>query len=81
MDEDAIKKAGVKPLREVLKEFTDMFPINETEMYHRPQSVTEKSGDFSDVIEYLQKLGVSALISTGVGADGTFLLCPFSACS
>lgn len=80
MDEDAIRKAGVKPLREVLKEITDMFPINETELYHRPLSATERSDEFSDVIEYLQKLGVSALISTGVGADGMLSPCSLLIC-
>jgi endothelin-converting enzyme len=66
MDEDSIKKAGIKPLREILKEVMDMFPVNET-----VRSLSKSHGieDLSDVIEYLQKLGVSALISTGVGAD------------
>lgn len=54
MDEDTIKKEGIKPLTEILKEIMDMF---------------NKKEDLADTIIYVANLGVSAFISTGAGAD------------
>lgn len=63
MDEDLIRDAGLKPLREILHEVADMFSAKSDE------TQIQKKSDLGDVIEFLQKLGVSALISVGVGAD------------
>lgn len=65
MDEDTIKKAGIKPLMEILKQVADMLPIIKTTLPSTPFI----GDDLKDVIEYLQKLGVTALVSVGVGAD------------
>jgi endothelin-converting enzyme len=63
MDEKAIKEQGVKPLRAILKQIIDMFPVDQS------NSKSKKIDDLSEVMEYLQKLGVSGLVSAGVGAD------------
>ena len=54
MDEDTIKKAGVKPLLEVL---------------HDVAELSKDSSGLSDTITFLLKLGVSSLVSVGAGAD------------
>jgi len=69
MDEDSIQKAGVKPLLEILHQVTDMFRAQESRFYGGKPQMMKDSGDISDTVTYLQKLGVSALLSVGVGAD------------
>lgn len=69
MDENAIKKAGVKPLHEILKQIADMFPLNKTTRTLKSPLGSPNLDGMKDIIEYLQKLGVSALISVSVGAD------------
>jgi endothelin-converting enzyme len=69
MDEDSIQKAGVKPLLEILHQVTDMFHAQESGFDGGKPPMTKDSGDISDTVTYLRKLGVSALLSVGVGAD------------
>jgi endothelin-converting enzyme len=69
MNEDKIKKDGLKPLMEILKDITDMFPVKGS-VYER-DSLLESADkeDLADAIGYLAKLGVPAFISAGAGAD------------
>lgn len=60
MDRDKIKKDGVKPLLEIIKQITDMFPVNKR---HTDE------GDLGYTIGYLAKLGVTAFVSLGASAD------------
>ena len=69
MDEDTIKKEGIKPLQEILHQVADMFPVKESAF--RKTSLLEQKDeeDLADTVLYLQKIGVSSLISCGAGAD------------
>jgi len=69
MDEDKIRKDGISPLMEVLKEVMDMFPVKNSVFGHNASSNAHDRGDLAGTIVYLAKLGVSAFISTGAGAD------------
>ncbi|CZR58105.1 related to endothelin-converting enzyme 1 [Phialocephala subalpina] len=69
MDEDTIKQAGVKPLVEVLHQVADLFPTKESAFDRRTPLVAKDSKDIAETILYLSKLGVSALVSSGAGAD------------
>ncbi|KAH8670454.1 hypothetical protein BGZ60DRAFT_430891 [Tricladium varicosporioides] len=62
MDEETIKKAGIAPLKEILKQVADMFPVEQG------TSQDEHKG-LSDTILFLAKLGVTSFVSFGVGAD------------
>lgn len=70
MDEDTIKKAGVSPLKKILDQVADYFP---TQASASPKSLlkTSDEDEIVDTILFLAKLGVSALVSTGAGADDT----------
>jgi endothelin-converting enzyme len=59
MDEDNIKRAGITPLTKILKQISDMYLATSTKT------------DLGDTLLLLSKFGVSALISTGAGADDT----------
>jgi endothelin-converting enzyme len=67
MDEETIKKEGTKPLKEMLTEISDMFTKSDTEF----DTLSKDSSTLSETVLFLQKLGVSALVSTGAGADDT----------
>lgn len=69
MDENTIKTAGATPLLEILRQVADMFPVKDSTFRKRTPLSTQDSEDIADTILYLSKLGVSALISTGAGAD------------
>lgn len=69
MNEDTIKQAGIKPLVEVLHQVADMFPVKEFAFDRRTPLVAKDSKDIAETILYLEKLGVSALVSSGAGAD------------
>jgi endothelin-converting enzyme len=57
MDESTIKKAGTKPLLEVIDRVTELFPLTESET------------GMPLVLIYLNSLGLSPLVSIGAGAD------------
>lgn len=61
MDEETIKKAGLKPLMEILHSVAEMYPTWNT------GSADSKA--MSDTILFLAKLGISSLVSIGTGAD------------
>lgn len=69
MDEEKIKAAGVKPLMEVLHQVADLFPVKESAFNRRTPLTAADSKDIAETVLYLEKLGVSALISSGAGAD------------
>lgn len=69
MDEDTIKKAGVKPLMEILHQVADMFPVKESAFSRRTPLAATDSKDIAETVLYLSKLGVTALVSAGAGAD------------
>ncbi|KAK0107823.1 hypothetical protein ONS96_003612 [Cadophora gregata f. sp. sojae] len=69
MDEDTIKKAGAKPLLEILHEVADMFPVKESAFSKRSPILAQDKRDISSTLLYLAKLGVPALVSFGAGAD------------
>jgi endothelin-converting enzyme len=66
MDEESIKKQGIKPLREILHQVADLFPVTESSFM---KTLLNDKDDIKDTILYLQKIGVSSLISCGAGAD------------
>lgn len=68
MDEDAIKRVGVKPLVEILDEITGLFPTQQI-AFLRSAFTSEDTDEMADTILYLAKLGIPALISSGAGAD------------
>ncbi|KAK6612031.1 Endothelin-converting enzyme 1-like protein 1 [Botrytis cinerea] len=66
MNETKIKTVGITPLQEITKQLTDMFSVK------GDKHLLMKSEDHSsltDTIEYMAKLGSSALISSGTGPD------------
>ena len=67
MDEDTIKKAGIKPLMEIIHQIAEIFPVEESTS---GATTTEAEGkDLANTIEVLYKMGVTSLVSVGVGAD------------
>lgn len=67
MNEDLIKKDGIKPLLEILRKVTELFPGKKSDA---PTTFSKKDGEaLSETITYLNKLGVSSLVSLGPGAD------------
>ncbi|KAK5019059.1 hypothetical protein LTR16_000941 [Cryomyces antarcticus] len=60
LDEDAIKKAGVDPLTEILDQIMHLFP---------KQKSGNNDEEIANTVLYLASLGVSALVSPGTGAD------------
>lgn len=69
MDEDTIKKVGIKPLMEILHQVSEFFPVKESAFRRRTPLVAADSKDIAETILYLHKLGVTALLSAGAGAD------------
>jgi len=62
LDEDTIKKAGLAPLAELLDAINHIYPS----AYFRSRG---SSDSLSEAVIYLAKLGVTALVSSGTGAD------------
>ena len=74
MDEETIKKQGIEPLLGVLHQVAEKFPTKKS---------VKNYGDLADTTLYLAKLGVSALVSLGVGADDKYPVgtsCQISSC-
>jgi len=69
MDEDTIQKAGVKPLMEVIHQIADIFPVTESAFHRRTSLVGKDKDGIPDVLFFLNKLGLSPLVSLGAGAD------------
>ncbi len=69
MDEDTIKKAGIKPLLELIHQVSDIFPVTESAFYGHTLLRGKDKDDIPDVIYFLNKFGLSPLISLGAGAD------------
>jgi endothelin-converting enzyme len=69
MDEATIKKAGIKPLLEVVHQVAELFPVTESAFHKRTPLLGKNKEDIPDVLFYLKKLGLSALVSLGAGAD------------
>ncbi len=69
MDEDTIKKEGIKPLLEVLHRVADLFPVKESAFRRRTPLSAQDSKDLGSTVLFLTKLGVPALLSFGAGAD------------
>lgn len=69
MDEEAIKKKGIKPLQEILHQVADMFPVTESAFRKGTALESKDEEDLADTMLYLAKIGVSSLVSCGAGAD------------
>lgn len=69
MDEDTIKEVGIKPLMELLHQVADFFPVKESAFNRRTPLEAADSKDIAETILYLSKVGVTALVSPGAGAD------------
>ena len=69
MDEENIKKDGIKPLLEILHQVADMFSVQESASQQRTPLPVKDNDGLSDTVLYLAKLGVSSLVSFGAGAD------------
>jgi endothelin-converting enzyme len=61
MNEDAIKKEGIKPLMKILHSVVAAFPLT-------PSSPPDEQ-DVAGAIDLLARLGVSALVAFGTGPD------------
>ncbi|QSZ29633.1 hypothetical protein DSL72_004149 [Monilinia vaccinii-corymbosi] len=66
MNETAIKSIGIAPLQEITRQVADMFSVDDGE---HSLLKSEDYGSLKDTIEYMAKLGSSALISSGTGPD------------
>lgn len=64
MNEEKVKKVGVKPLLEILHQIQDFFPVKNTK-----SSLATENTDLADTLIYLGKLGVNPLTAVSVGAD------------
>jgi endothelin-converting enzyme len=70
MDESAIRKAGVKPLVEILHQIADIFPVKNSAFRGRTAFTSNEDNEgIANTVLYLAKLGVPALVSLGAGAD------------
>lgn len=70
MDESTIKKAGVKPLVEILHQIADIFPATNPVVGKGTALTTNKGNeDIATTILFLTNLGVPALVVLGAGAD------------
>lgn len=69
MDEATIKKAGINPLLEVAHQVAELFPVKETAFHKRTLLLGKNKDDIPDVLLFLNKLGLSPLVSMGAGAD------------
>jgi endothelin-converting enzyme len=69
MDEGTIKKAGIKPLLEVIHQVAELFPVTESAFHKRTLLNGKSKEDIPDLLLYLNKLGLSPLVSLGAGAD------------
>ena len=63
LDEDKLKSVGAEPLLKALEEVKQAYPVGIT--------AAPDTHALKDAILLLAKFGVSALVSTGVGADDT----------
>ncbi|KAG4034700.1 hypothetical protein MFRU_002g00540 [Monilinia fructicola] len=66
MNETAIKNVGIAPLQEITHQVTDIFSVDD---YTHSLLKSEDHGSLKDTLEYMAKLGSSALISSGTGPD------------
>jgi endothelin-converting enzyme len=69
VDEDTIKKKGIKPLQEIIHQIAGMFSVEESEFQKRTLLEGKDEDDLAATILYLSKIGVSSLVSCGAGAD------------
>jgi len=69
MDEATIKKSGIKPLLEVVHQVAELFPVTESVFHKRTPLIGKHKEDIPDVLYFLNKLGLSPLLSLGAGAD------------
>jgi endothelin-converting enzyme len=69
MDEETIKKDGIKPLLDILHQVADMFPVEESAFRKKTPLESKDEGNIADTMLYLSKIGVSSLVSCGAGAD------------
>lgn len=62
LDEETVKKVGLAPLRELLDAIDHIYPSS--------CSRSQRSSDaLSEAVTYLAKLGITALVAAGTGAD------------
>lgn len=69
MDEATIKKAGTKPLLEVIHQVADLFPVTESAFHKHTPLLGKNDKDIATVLWYLNNYGLSPLVSIGAGAD------------
>jgi endothelin-converting enzyme len=69
MDEATINKAGVNPLLEVVHQIAELFPVTESVVHKRTPLLGKGKDDILDLLIFLNKLGLSPLVSLGAGAD------------
>lgn len=55
MDEDMIKKQGIKPLQEILHRVADLFPVEESAFRKGTFLDKKDEDDLPDIILYLQR--------------------------
>jgi len=69
MDEATIKKAGIKPLMELVHEVADMFPVSESSSQGRNSITVADKKELSNVLILLAKWGVMPIVAVGASAD------------
>lgn len=67
IDEEAIKAEGIKPLMDILEMVAAIFPAKKSNVVAEMKPKSDEA--LSNAVTFLNKLGISPLISIGPGAD------------
>lgn len=67
MDETKIKEIGVSPLLETLRKIGDLYPAADPELKLQKHLLNKSENKLSDIIIYLESIGVTALVDFGIG--------------
>lgn len=69
MDTDTITKIGVKPIVDLVTEFTKVFPVDDAAWASNAPLSAADSNMFGDALAFSEKLGIETFFSSFVGAD------------
>lgn len=69
MDESKIKKEGVEPLKMVIRQIMNLFPVTTSNIFEGIPLTTADEERLTESIIFFEKLGIASLISLSAGAD------------
>ncbi|POS86146.1 hypothetical protein EPUL_003660 [Erysiphe pulchra] len=69
MDESKIKKEGVEPLKKVIQQIMNLFPVAASNVFERIPLTTDDEKQLSESMIFFEKLGIASLISLSAGTD------------